>query len=192
MQVYLQTERTVMREIVLKDADELLAICRQPSILKWLPQWNVSLTQLRNWIRKVNANPFQEGTGTGRMVQVICLKNEGTMIGLLAAERKPDVDNQLEIGYFLVEEYRGNGIMTEVLEAWISWMRERYWQGSFIALTDPDNEASQRLLHRIGFCRVSTIAVNREYDGRVVYDCFQLMLGRSLKKANAKSQGHQV
>lgn len=63
----------------------------------------------------------------------------------------PDGDGEVEIGYGLAEPARGQGLGTELCEAMLAWTWGQPGVRRVVARVRPDNEASRRLLRRLGF-----------------------------------------
>lgn len=82
-------------------------------------------------------------------------REDGRAIGGLGFHSAPDEEGRVEIGYDLVEAVRGNGYATEALRALADWTLARDDVHSLFATTDPANTASQAVLVRAGFTRVS-------------------------------------
>ena len=77
-------------------------------------------------------------------------KTDGTHIGDLCfkgleAGRNP------EIGYGILEEYRGQGFATEAVRLAIGWAFQHSEITAVEAETDPENAASQKVLMKCGF-----------------------------------------
>lgn len=62
----------------------------------------------------------------------------------------PDADGQVEVGYGLAPSARGRGLGTEAVRLLLEWVRQ---QGATSVRAEvlPGNEASLRLLSRLGF-----------------------------------------
>ena len=59
--------------------------------------------------------------------------------------------NDLEIGYGLLPEHWGRGLATEIAQAISDYALTRFEVPRVLAVTDPDNTASQRVLEKCGF-----------------------------------------
>lgn len=66
--------------------------------------------------------------------------------GLIKRETLPDVD----IGYALLPQHVGQGYALEAARASVALARERFGLQRLIAITAPDNDASARLLIKLG------------------------------------------
>ena len=60
-------------------------------------------------------------------------------------------DGSVEIGYGILEEYRGRGYATEAVGAAVDWALHRPGVRRVEAETEPDNKESQRVLEKCGF-----------------------------------------
>ena len=59
-------------------------------------------------------------------------------------------DNQLEVGYMLLPKYWGKGYATAMVEFLISLAKQKHI-GELIGIVDPENQASIRVLSKLGF-----------------------------------------
>lgn len=80
--------------------------------------------------------------------------DDGTAVGGVGFFGPPDAHGSVEVGYGLIEAFRGHGFATEALEAAV---RLAVLNGAqeVRADTDLDNVASQRVLVKAGFSEVS-------------------------------------
>src|SRR5207253_11240425 len=67
--------------------------------------------------------------------------------GLVKRDALPDAD----IGFAFLPEYWSKGYAVESAAAVMTYARERLGCGRIVAITSPDNEASAKLLGKIGF-----------------------------------------
>lgn len=74
----------------------------------------------------------------------------------------------LEIGWRLVPEHNGKGYASEAAKAIVDYAVERVGASYLVAVADPENIASQRVMKRLG---MSYKALERHYDTEcVVYE----------------------
>ncbi|WP_028044438.1 GNAT family N-acetyltransferase [Candidatus Stoquefichus massiliensis] len=66
-------------------------------------------------------------------------------------------DKQGEIAYWLNQTYWGQGIMSQVICAFIEWIQNIYSLYSIIATPFSNNKASQRVLEKSGFVYQKTL-----------------------------------
>ncbi|MER6073741.1 GNAT family N-acetyltransferase [Streptomyces sp. NPDC001817] len=93
-------------------------------------------------------------------------QEDGRAIGGIGFHGVPDEDGRVEIGYDLVEGARGQGYATEALCALADWALARDDVGSLFATVERGNTASQAVVTRAGFTRVSDEGAEFAYELR--------------------------
>ena len=88
-------------------------------------------------------------------IWMIELRN-GTHIGDLCFKGL-EANGMAEIGYGILEEYRGQGYATEAVGAAVGWALKQPGVKRVEAETEPDNRASQRVLEKCGFLPTSNV-----------------------------------
>lgn len=83
------------------------------------------------------------------------LKADNKIIGDLGFKGAPDNKGAVEIGYGLLEEYRGKGYATEAVAALIGWAWKQEDIHKIKAETLVDNRESIRVLEKIGMKKVA-------------------------------------
>ena len=81
---------------------------------------------------------------------------DGTHIGDLCFKGL-EANGMAEIGYGILEEYRGQGYATEAVGAVVAWALKQTGVKRVEAETEPDNRASQRVLEKCGFLPTGTV-----------------------------------
>ncbi|MFJ9245314.1 GNAT family N-acetyltransferase [Streptomyces sp. NPDC101776] len=82
-------------------------------------------------------------------------REDGRAIGGMGFHGVPDEEGRTEIGYDLVEGARGQGYATEALRALAEWALARDDVRTLFATVERDNLASQAVVTRAGFRKVS-------------------------------------
>lgn len=77
-------------------------------------------------------------------------RKDGTMVGDLCFKGAP-VHGEVEIGYGILEVFRGQGYATEAVSAAVDWAFAQPDVFYVAAETEPDNNKSQRVLEKAGF-----------------------------------------
>jgi RimJ/RimL family protein N-acetyltransferase len=103
----------------------------------------------RNFVRQAEA-AGDGSNGQWGMFEII-LRETGEVIGDIGFHGPPDEAGTVEIGYGIVEQYRGRGLVGESAMAicGLAWSRPGVTR--IIAQTDEDNAASAGVLKRAGF-----------------------------------------
>ena len=142
-----ETARLRMRLLEVDDAAFMLALVNDPSWLRHIGDRGVrTLEDAREYLR---AGPLAMYSRHGFGLYAIELQSgEGPLgiCGLIKRETLPDVD----VGYALLPQYVGRGYALEAARASVDLARERFGLHRLIAITAPDNEASARLLLKLG------------------------------------------
>lgn len=83
------------------------------------------------------------------------LKADNKVIGDLGFKGAPDNKGAVEIGYGLLEEYRGKGYATEAVAALVDWAWKQNGIHKVKAETLVDNQESIRVLEKLGMRKVA-------------------------------------
>ncbi|WP_306338007.1 GNAT family N-acetyltransferase [Streptomyces sp. KL118A] len=84
-------------------------------------------------------------------------------VGGMGFHGPPDDNGCVEVGYDLVEPARGNGYATTALRALSAWALTHPEVQSLLALTTPENTASQKVATGAGFSRLPDRTPHRAY-----------------------------
>ncbi len=158
----LETERLILREITLKDAEDIFAIYSNEEVMKYFGKNTYKELKEAELMaeRCINAFKDKEGIRWG-----ITFKNSDELIGSAGIWRI--VKNHLrgEIGYDLKITYWNRGIMTESLKAITSFGFNKMNLHTLEANIDPENIASKKLLGKIGFIKEGYFRESYLQDG---------------------------
>jgi Acetyltransferases, including N-acetylases of ribosomal proteins len=142
------TERLVLRQLGIHDAMQIYKL-RSDLKVNELTGRNISpsLEEAKEHITKVNnlinnSECIQWG---------ICLKETDTIIGTICFWNFDMNDEIVEIGYELLPEYHGNGIMTESMRHIIRFGFEKMNIKIVTAFPSANNKSSVALLVKFGF-----------------------------------------
>ena len=139
----IETERLRLRPLVAEDADALHDLYSDAQAMVW---WSHpphdTLEQTREAVARNVARPDWR-------VWAITVKGDDRAAGTLAAHEKRQ-GGVIEIGYSLVRAQWGKGVAREAVAALVDRLFAEGHRRVF-ADTDPENDASNRLLERLGF-----------------------------------------
>lgn len=137
----LETARFRLRPRRVEDADAMHANFTDPEVMQyWSDAPHETIEQTRAMFAK--ARPEWRCWS-------ITLKDDDTAIGFVAAGEKRQ-GNVTELGYMLMREHWGGGVIREAVSAVIDQIFAE-GQRRVFADTDPDNAPSRALLERLGF-----------------------------------------
>ncbi len=141
----LATERLLLRQPDIKDAEDVLAIRSSEIVNKYLDRpATISIEQARSFIDKINTAIDKNGC----FYWVITLKSTEKLTGTICLWNFSKENNRAEIGYELHPDFRGKGIMQEAIRTVIDFGFEQLKLETITAFTDSANEKSNRLLEK--------------------------------------------
>jgi [ribosomal protein S5]-alanine N-acetyltransferase len=155
----LETPRLVLRELTQDDAPFALRLVNEPSWLRFIGDRGVrTLEDARRYLADGPiASYARNGFGLWAVVPRGAPAPLG-MCGLIRRESLPDVD----VGFAFLPETWGRGLATESAAAVLDHARDRLGVRRVLAITDPENAASIRVLERIGMRREGSVRLPGE------------------------------
>jgi RimJ/RimL family protein N-acetyltransferase len=143
----LETDRLILRHLSTDDVEFILELLNDPSFIRYIGDKQVrTLEAARAYVLD---GPIKSYETHGFGLNLVELKPEGTpigMCGLLKRDTLPDPD----IGFAFLPAYWKQGYAFEVADAVMKHAREQFKLTTILAITTPDNEASGKLLRKIG------------------------------------------
>ena len=143
----LETERLLLRPFTTDDAPFVLTLLNEPSFLRFIGDKKVrNLEDARQYLLN---GPIASYERHGLGLMLVELKDSNIpagMCGLLKREELPDPD----IGFAFIPDYWGKGFAFEAATAVMNDARERLKLNRILAIVDPVNDASIKLLERLG------------------------------------------
>ena len=150
----LETERLILREFTVEDAEFILALLNEPSFLRYIGDKKVrELEDARQYILNGPVASYERNAFGLYLVELRESHTPMGMCGLIQREELPDPD----IGFAFLPEFWNKGFAFEAATAVLQDARERRRLERILAITSLDNEASIGLLQRLGFTFESEI-----------------------------------
>ena len=151
MDLILETDRLILREMRHQDAHELFEMDSNPNVHKYL--WNkpnTSIDEIHNYINLVRKQ--YEENKIGRFVAI--LKETNELIGWIGLKYNTvEVNKKInfyDIGYRLNEKFWGKGYASEATLAWLNYGFNVMNIDIMTAAAHTNNIASNRILQKIG------------------------------------------
>jgi RimJ/RimL family protein N-acetyltransferase len=143
----LHTERLILREFTEDDADFVLALLNDPGWQQHISDPGVRTpAQARDWIgSRLLASYLRHGYGLWAMVK----RDDGALLGMCGFVRRDSLP-EVDIGYALLPSVRGQGYVREAVHACLRHGQAVLGFRRVLAITGPDNLASQRVLENAG------------------------------------------
>jgi len=145
--IVLKTERLILRKLTIDDSEFVLELLNEPSFLRHIGDRGVrTLEDARQYILNRLVTSY-ERNGFG--LYLVELKESRVPIGisgLVKRDTLPDAD----IGFAFLPAYWSKGYALESAAAVMNYARDVLGLNRILAITSPDNEASAKLLGKIG------------------------------------------
>ena len=158
----LETERLVLRQVRLADADDVFALRGDYAVTKLNFGSNYrSLNEARRLIVRM-----QDGFDTASHMRFgITLRGEDRVIGLIGFNHFAFSDRRASVGFDLRQSHWGQGIMPEALNAVLDFGFARVGLNRIEADCSIMNLGSQRVLQKCGFTYEGRQREQYFYDG---------------------------
>ncbi len=146
--VVIETERLRLRQLNLNDCEFILQLLNDPDWLRFIGDRQVRSFEDAN--QYLTNGPIAMAEKYGHALMMVETKSGNTKIGLCGLIRRdtlPDVD----LGYAYLPQFRGQGYALEAASATLNYGFKDLNLSKIVAITTQDNEASIRLLGKLGF-----------------------------------------
>lgn len=144
----LHTERLILREFTPDDTPALARVLGDPEVMRHSVGGVLSEQATGKFIDWCRHSYHQHGFGPWAVVD----KSSSTLAGFcgLNAERV-DEEDEIEIGYRLATSFWGKGLGTEAARGALSHGFDKLGIDSLIAIVEPANIASVKVIQKLGF-----------------------------------------
>jgi RimJ/RimL family protein N-acetyltransferase len=142
------TERLTIRHLSVNDHEFVFTLLNDESFIK-----NIGDKEIRNSDDAINYlvnGPIASYKEHGFGLNLVCLKNNNTPIGMCGFLKRPGFD-YVEIGYALLPEYCSKGFAEEATRSVLIVGHEHNHAEEVFALTMLENYRSNLLLEKLGF-----------------------------------------
>jgi [ribosomal protein S5]-alanine N-acetyltransferase len=144
----LTTERLTLRQLLINDEEEIFTLRSDSEINKYLDrQLSNTIEDARNFINKVNENINKNVA----LYWAITLGDRNTFVGTICLYGFSDENDNCEIGYELLTNFQGQGIMKEAVEKVIDYAFNTIKVQKIEAFFHRDNQSSIKLLEKFSF-----------------------------------------
>ncbi|MFT5748299.1 MAG: RimJ/RimL family protein N-acetyltransferase [Saprospiraceae bacterium] len=145
--IILKTNRLHLREFHLNDADFILKLVNSPSWLNFIGDKKVKNTaEAEKFIQEKLLVSYQINRFGLWLVE---LKTTNTPIGMCGLVNRENLEG-IDIGFALLSEHAGQGYGFESATATMNYAKNTLQLSKVVAITNPENIASIRLLNKIG------------------------------------------
>jgi len=157
MNLTLETDRLILREFQLSDAEAFFAMDSNPKVHQYL--WNKPVQKIEETFEVIEFVRKQYiDNGIGRFAMISKETNE--FIGWAGLKFNTEMVNNkvnfYDIGYRLHEKFWGKGYASEASFAWLNYAFETMKIKTLEAAAHTENVASNRILQKIGMQMTET------------------------------------
>jgi [ribosomal protein S5]-alanine N-acetyltransferase len=144
----IETERLHIRELTTGDADFIFELLNDPSFIQNIGDRKIhSLEDAKTYILK---GPVASHAKNGFGLSLVILKESGDSIGMCGLINRPELED-VDLGYAFLPRYWSKGYAIEAARATLEFGWNVVGLKRVVAITDPANEPSNRVLEKLGF-----------------------------------------
>ncbi len=175
----LETERLLLRRLAETDVAEILELRSNPETMKFIPRPIAKTKEEALAHFKMIDDKIENNEGIN---WAITLKGNPKLIGIIGHYRIQPENHRCEIGYMILPQYNGQGIVTEAIKVVLEYGFTDLQMHSIEAVIDPENKASERVLQKNGFVKEAHIIENELWDGKFWDTVIYSILKRNFKR----------
>lgn len=162
MNIFLKTERLIIKPSTPEDFDDLYAIQSDPDVMQYVGEGARNIKEVKQSLENIIAHHQKHGFSFGSVFE----KTSKLLIGQagLCYLGNDDSQPEIEVGYRLKKQHWGNGYATELTKALITWGFNNLTVDKLVAVARLENKRSCRVLEKAGMDYVG----NTNYLGEEV------------------------
>lgn len=144
----IETERLQLREFTLTDAPYMLRQLNEPSFIENIADRGVrTLEQAEAYLQNGAMASYQNsGFGFWAVIE----KSSKQIIGMCGLVKRDNLPHP-DLGYAFLPEYFGHGYAFEATRACVTAAKKDFVIPHLMAIVNPGNQPSHRLLDKLGF-----------------------------------------
>ena len=162
----IRTQRLRLVPVTAENAASLWNILQQPDLRTYQDLPNVGVSAFAEMVSKRPKRLHPAASGRFEwLVYLVGVRKPAGWVSLRIAEREMASG---EVGYSIVRDFRSRGIATEAVRALVNEAFENARLARVNAYCVPENEASRRVLERVGFRPDGTLPHGATVSGQPV------------------------
>jgi RimJ/RimL family protein N-acetyltransferase len=143
----LETERLMLRQFSTDDAEFILELLNEPSFIQNIGDRNVRT--LDDACAYITNGPVASYATNGFGLYAVVSKETQEIIGMCGLIKRDALEN-VDIGYAFLPRFWSRGYALEAARAVKAYARDAIGLKRLVAITDPANEGSIRVLEKLG------------------------------------------
>ena len=153
----LETARLFLRPFNKNDIDAVYTMRSDADVMRFIREPQTRRGEAESWINLTSSRWEKEKIGFCAVIE----KASSQFIGWCGLWRLKETD-EIEVGYALVKDFRGQGYASEAAEALLIYGFDRLNLKEIVAVARPENRDSWRVMERLG--------MTYDYTGKF-YEC---------------------
>ncbi|MFZ4057003.1 MAG: GNAT family N-acetyltransferase [Ferruginibacter sp.] len=151
MEIFVETERLILREILLTDIEGMFELDSDPEVHQYLGNQPVTdKEKMKEVILFVQQQYKENGIGRWAVIEKSSNKFLGWSGLKLVKEMTNNQINYYDLGYRLIRKYWGKGYATESAKAAMDYGFEHLQFNELFAMAHINNTASNKVLQKLG------------------------------------------
>jgi ribosomal-protein-alanine N-acetyltransferase len=143
----LETERLLLRQFSTEDADFILELLNEPSFIRNIGDRGIRT--IDGAISYILNGPVASYAKNGFGLYLVKLKETDESIGMCGLIKRDTLED-VDIGYAFLPRFWSKGYAVESAQAVKEYAKNVIRLNRIVAITDPENEGSIRVLEKIG------------------------------------------
>ncbi len=144
----LETERLILREFTVADAEFILKLLNEPSFIQNIGDRGVrSILDAEGYLER---GPIASYAKNGFGLLAVVSKETDEMMGMCGLIKREALED-VDIGYAFLPQFWSRGFAVEATRRVVELAREMLGLARIVAIVDPKNSGSIRVLEQIGF-----------------------------------------
>ncbi|NEM98504.1 GNAT family N-acetyltransferase [Pontibacter burrus] len=161
MQIFVETERLLLRELLPSDDRGMFELDSAFEVHRYLGNKPIKrIEESRNAIEFIRQQYLENGIGRWAVIE----KETNCFVGWAGLKYVKETTNChtnfYDLGYRFIKRFWGNGYATEAAEASIDFGFEQLKLKDIYAMVDVNNGASRRVLEKVGLTFIETFDLN--------------------------------
>lgn len=141
----LETNRLFLRRMNETDVESVFAMRSDGDIMRFIRPVQTKRRETENWISLVSSRWATEKIGFCAVIE----KTTKSFAGWCGLWRLNET-GETEVGYAILKEFWGKGYAVEAAEAFLKYGFEELNLEKIVAVADPENRASRRVMEKLG------------------------------------------
>jgi Acetyltransferases, including N-acetylases of ribosomal proteins len=149
--MFFETNDLVIDKLTTDDVVRFHQICNQPFILKWMEDWKHNWEEIQDLVTFFIQGYSVMNPDNYPLALAVRLKETKALIGMCGFGTKDELNGDVEICYFIDENFSNMGYMSQVLKKAINYYFDLTGKSYLCAMVDEKNIPSYRLLQKNKF-----------------------------------------